>query len=95
MTETKGVYSPRQAAAQLGVSERTIRRWIGEGRLAARRYGRQLRISAGALDDVGEPADVSADSWAEMSTDAFGKDWDNDLDAEYDDWRRLYGVPPG
>ena len=95
MTETDGIYSPREAARRLGVSERTIRRWIGEGRLSARRYGRQLRISAGVLDGFGEAAGVSFDPWAEMSTAAFGEDWDNDLDGDYDDWRVRYAVPAG
>lgn len=37
------------AAARLGVSEKTIRRWIAAGRLAAVRMGSHIRIPLGAL----------------------------------------------
>ena len=37
------------AAARLGVSEKTIRRWIAAGLLAAVRMGSQIRISISAL----------------------------------------------
>jgi excisionase family DNA binding protein len=38
-----------EAAARLGVSEKTIRRWIAAGLLAAVRMGSQIRISVSAL----------------------------------------------
>ncbi|BDD83454.1 hypothetical protein TPB0596_32170 [Tsukamurella pulmonis] len=42
-----------QAAQQLGVSERTIRRRVADGTLRARRFGpRLIRIEAAALDEV-------------------------------------------
>lgn len=41
--------SVRQVAAIFGVSEKTVRRMIGDGRLAATRVGRQLRIAPAAL----------------------------------------------
>ncbi|MEZ4713331.1 MAG: hypothetical protein R3A44_39460 [Caldilineaceae bacterium] len=31
--------------------------------------------------------------WQELSLSSFEKDWDNDEDAIYDDWRTHYGVP--
>jgi excisionase family DNA binding protein len=37
------------AAARLGVSEKTIRRWISASRLAAVRMGSHIRIPLGAL----------------------------------------------
>lgn len=37
------------AAARLGVSIKTIRRWIQAGKLAAVRVGRQIRIPLGAF----------------------------------------------
>jgi excisionase family DNA binding protein len=39
----------RQAAEALGVTERTVRRWIENGRLPAKKVGRSFRI---ALDDA-------------------------------------------
>src|SRR5919107_1655802 len=44
-----GVVSAREAAATLGVSERTIRRAIQRGELAATKQGRSFQIAAEAL----------------------------------------------
>lgn len=94
MAETRAPYSPNEVAIRLGVSSRTIRRWISEGRLPATRYGRQLRVSSEALVQLG--AEVRApDSWPGLSTHAFAEDWDNELDAEYDRWEEIYGPPSG
>lgn len=50
--------SARDAAARCGVSERTVRRWIVKGRLAADRDGREFRISPDALNPfIGHAAD--------------------------------------
>jgi hypothetical protein len=35
----------------------------------------------------------SDDDWKEMGMSRLEEEWDNDQDAIYDDWRRLYGVP--
>ena len=59
--------SAHQAAARCGVSERTVRRWIARGRLAADKHAGVYRV---ALEDVGAlaaalhgpPADSAADS---------------------------------
>lgn len=37
------------------------------------------------VDDEGD--------WQQLSLLAFEKDWDNEDDAIYDNWRTLYGVP--
>lgn len=43
--------SPAEAAQHLGVSVKTIRRYIAEGKLPAKRLGsRQIRITREALD---------------------------------------------
>ncbi len=39
------VYSIREIADHLKVSDKTVRRWINHGELTAHRMGRQLRIS--------------------------------------------------
>jgi excisionase family DNA binding protein len=39
------LYSVKDTAKHLGVSEKTIRRWIEDGDLHFHRIGRQLRIS--------------------------------------------------
>ncbi len=47
--DLSGLLSAREAAAQLGVTERTIRRAIARGELVASRHGRAYRISPAAL----------------------------------------------
>ncbi|GEM_PF-5767380 len=32
-------------------------------------------------------------SWSALGLEAFQRDWDNDEDAIYDNWREHYGVP--
>ena len=71
--------TPSEAARLLRVNERTVRRWIREGKLKARRFGRLLRIPRADLE-----IQVS-EQWA--SEEAFKGDWDNSLDADYDKWQ--------
>jgi hypothetical protein len=40
-----------------------------------------------------QPAAESVDDeWRGLGMDRLEQEWDNDRDAVYDDWRRLYGV---
>ena len=39
------VYSIREVATHLGISEKTVRRWIANGDLSHHRLGRQIRIT--------------------------------------------------
>jgi excisionase family DNA binding protein len=97
MSETVVLYTPKETAALLKISERTVRRWIAEGTLPARRYGRQLRIERDAVLTLGVAADAAeseADA-AGLALSSFATDWENDVDGTYDDWRALYGVPEG
>lgn len=51
-----------EGAARKGVSVKTVRRWITEGRLPAERLGpRLIRIKVTDLDAVGEEVDPPAD----------------------------------
>jgi excisionase family DNA binding protein len=94
MDRVSTFYTPREVAAALKVSERTVRRWIVAGKLAARRFGRQLRVPAEALEDLGcEPSAEPDAGWPALAIDSFAKDWDNELDAAYDRWREHYAVP--
>jgi len=39
-------------------------------------------------------ADVGDDeNWKSIGMERLEQEWDNDRDAIYDDWRRLYGLP--
>ncbi|AZZ52814.1 helix-turn-helix domain-containing protein [Rathayibacter festucae] len=45
-----------QAADRLGVSDKTVRRWIAAGTLPARRLGAKIiRIRSSDLDTLGSP----------------------------------------
>ena len=46
--------TPRQAAAELGVTVRTVQRWIADGRLPARRVGSRVRLSRSSLTVVAD-----------------------------------------
>jgi excisionase family DNA binding protein len=46
--------SPRQVADALGVTPRTVQRWITEGRLPATRVGRRMRVSRASLSRVSD-----------------------------------------
>ena len=50
--------TPREVAEELGVTVRTVQRWIADGRLAATRVGSRVRVSRSSLSavaDVGAP----------------------------------------
>jgi len=70
---------------------------IAEGKLPARRYGRQLRITEGALLEFAASAEPAApgNNLAPLASSCFAEDWDNERDATYDDWRSLYGLSEG
>lgn len=52
MTEEKRVYSPKEAAAVLGVHPNTLYKYIKTGAIEAVKLGRSYRISAEALQKV-------------------------------------------
>ena len=53
----------------------------------------RLLLARFLLDSVlTKEIDEEAD-WRHLSLSAFEKEWDNEEDAVYDDWRAIYGVP--
>jgi excisionase family DNA binding protein len=52
VSATAPYLSAREAAEQLGVCERTVRRWIAAGQLAAVKQGRAFRIALGDLEPL-------------------------------------------
>ena len=48
--------TPREAAAELGVTVRTVQRWIADGRLPARKVGSRVRVSRSSLASVATAA---------------------------------------
>jgi excisionase family DNA binding protein len=84
-----------EAAELLKLHPQTLRRWIHQGKLSARRIGRQFRLPAHELETILRPTQIDADEMLPMERAAlagFGDLWDNKEDAIYDDWKRLYGV---
>ena len=53
--------SPSEAAAELGVTVRTVQRWIADGRLPARRVGARARVSRSSLAAVASRPPLVAD----------------------------------
>jgi excisionase family DNA binding protein len=49
--------TPRQVADELGVTVRTVQRWIVDGRLPARRVGARVRVSRSSLASVAGASD--------------------------------------
>src|SRR4029079_7581710 len=51
---TDELLTPRQVAEQLGVTPRTVPRWIADRRLLRTRMGRRMRVSRAALASVSD-----------------------------------------
>jgi excisionase family DNA binding protein len=49
---TDETLTPRQVAEELGVTVRTVQRWVADGRLAATRVGGRVRLSRSSLASV-------------------------------------------
>ena len=49
---TDETLTPRQVAEELGVTVRTVQRWVADGRLAAKRVGGRVRLSRSSLAAV-------------------------------------------
>ena len=52
---THDALTPREVAEELGVTVRTVQRWISDGRLPASRVGGRMRVSRVSLDVVRHP----------------------------------------
>ncbi|HEU4672404.1 MAG TPA: biotin carboxylase N-terminal domain-containing protein [Candidatus Limnocylindrales bacterium] len=55
-----GELTPREAAARLGATTRTVQRWIATGALPARRVGGRWRVATDALDAFAGRGDARA-----------------------------------
>src|SRR6266508_5941661 len=92
-------YTLEEAAAMLKLHLQTLRRWIRQGKLPARRFGRQFRLRREDFERAAQPADPKeteeANHFDHLALASMTELWDNEEDAIYDDWRRLYGVAEG
>jgi excisionase family DNA binding protein len=92
-------YTLEEAASMLKLHPQTLRRWIREGKLPAKRFGKQFRLRREDFERAAQPG-ISKDAeesshFDQMALAAMGDLWDNEEDAIYDDWRRLYGAAEG
>ncbi|MDZ4277630.1 MAG: helix-turn-helix domain-containing protein [Dehalococcoidia bacterium] len=84
-----------EVCAILQVTRATLYRWARQGKLRLYKLGaRATRVRRADLDRMLEPANA-ADAWAKLSEASFVRDWDNEKDASYDNWREIYGVRQG
>jgi acetyl-CoA/propionyl-CoA carboxylase biotin carboxyl carrier protein len=57
--DMKDALGPSEAARQLGVSTRTVQRWLREGRLPAVKVGSRLKVKPGALGPIAAAAPLA------------------------------------
>ena len=100
-TPPKPYLTIEETAVTLRVSERTVRRWIASGIVAARKICGTVRVPADAVAEgkvpasrpsKGRPPKASINLVSALSDDVFAKTWDNPEDAVYDRWRDIYGI---
>ena len=54
---------------------------------------RALELLFSLTDTTDE--EPQSEEWSELSSATLRRVWDNDVDSVYDNWREIYGVPPG
>ena len=94
----EGFYTLEEVAKLLKLHPRTLRRWIHQGKLEARRFGKQYRLRLADLEHIAQtakPDDEAEESFDHMAVAALADLWDNEEDAVYDDWKKLYSVETG
>src|SRR5919199_298383 len=93
-------YTTLEEAAQiLKLHPQTLRRWIRQGKLPARRFGKQYRLRVEDIERAAQPAlpedAEEAGHFDRMALASLSELWDNEEDAIYDNWKELYGVEEG
>jgi excisionase family DNA binding protein len=95
-----------EACRYLKVTRTTLYRWARLGKVRFVKLGeRSTRLRRddvarlagldGAADDQREARfghEQEEDGWLKLAESSFAKDWDNEQDAIYDNWKELYGV---
>ena len=89
-------YTLEEAARILKLHTQTLRRWIRQGKLPARRFGKQFRLRLEDLERAAQPvlSEAAEDltHFDHLALAGLAELWDNQEDAIYDDWKKLYGV---
>lgn len=90
---TETYYTLEEAAKLLKLHPQTLRRWIRQGKLPAKRFGKQFRLSLQDIEQAAQPPKGKEDErFAQMALASLAELWDNEEDAVYDHWEELYGV---
>jgi excisionase family DNA binding protein len=88
-------YTLDEAAALVKLHPQTLRRWIRQGKLTAKRFGKQLRLRWQDLEraarSVGREAEEQS-HFEQLALASLADLWDNEADAVYDNWKELYDV---
>ena len=95
---TETYYTLEEAAAMLKFHPQTLRRWIRQGKLSAKRFGKQVRLRLEDLERAARPIRPESDelnSFDQTALGAMADLWNNEADAVYDNWKELYGVKEG
>ena len=86
--------SVSEVCEYLHITRATLYRWARLGRLRLYKLGeRTTRVRRRDVQRMIE-ASAGKEAWAALSEASFARDWENERDAAYDNWRELYGVRP-
>lgn len=92
------LYTLEEAATLLNLRPQTLRRWIRQGKIPAKRVGKQWRLRRQDLEQAIQPRTPNAqelNGFEQAALTSLTDVWDNAEDAIYDHWKELYGVPKG
>jgi excisionase family DNA binding protein len=99
MTTATDWLTVSEACSYLRVTRATLYRWARDGKVRLFKISRGTRVRRSDVESLLEPVvypDLSEDEerWAmlKLAESSFAKDWDNDKDAIYDNWKELYGL---
>ncbi len=95
---TETYHTLEEAAKLLKLHPQTLRRWIHQGKLTAKRFGKQFRLRLEDIERAAQPAFSEMEELSRfdrMALASLAELWDNEEDAVYDDWKELYGVEEG
>ncbi len=96
---TETYYTLEEAAKMLKLHPQTLRRWIRQGKLPARRFGKQFRLRLEDIERAAQPTVPETveelSSFDQVALASLAELWDNEEDAIYDNWKELYGVKEG
>lgn len=93
-THLNGWLTIAETCNYLKVTRATVYRWIRNGRLRSYRLGeRGTRLRRADVDAMLSPNDLGEkQALLRLAESSFGKDWDNEQDAIYNNWKELYSV---